>query len=215
MNMMSKRQAARRRALRAVQAVSIGGVAFVAQGCGSDASGSDDNDDVTSVDGSVTTDVAIDVPELDISVDTVEDVGEEVAEDVELDSTEPDVSPDVDPPDDVTADVGEEVSEDVAPDAPEDVRPDAPEPDVAQDVAPDAPDDTVTEVTDGGDSCEDVEDNQCPDECTQDNDFDCCQRFIDETGAPCFYDPGFGCNCAAVGPFNPPAFDGRVANRES
>ena len=223
MNVMSKRMAARRRALRAVQAVSIGGVAFASQACGSEASSSGGEEDVTNVDGAVSADAELDIPEQDIRVDVAEDVGEDAeldtgvdaATDAELDSIEPDVAADVaeDVPQDTSVEVGADTAidttpEDVTPDAPEDTAPDT-APDVEPDAEPDVAEDVAIDSADGGDSCEPEEDNVCPENCTQDNDWDCCQRFADESGLPCFYDPSFGCSCAAVGPFNPPTMPGR------
>ena len=181
-----------KRALRAAQALTLGGMIAATAACdeevpvpgdSSDTSG-DTTADGSTDDVSATDTVGVDTPTPDVEADlspadTGEDaIEDEGGEDADETDAESDTLSDADP------DGDSDVEADIDPDAP-------PRPDVDPD-APPRPD--VDEAT-----CKAVADGVCPDACTQDTDVDCCDEI-----EWCSWDADFGCACAVPGPFVPP-----------
>ena len=191
-----------RRAIRAAQALTLGGMVAATAACDEEVPAPGDSTDTaedTAADGATTEAISatdtggVDTPTPDVEADlspadTGEDAVEDASEDAEPD-VEADASSDADP------DAEPDALIDASPDADPDVDPDTPEPDVSEpDVERDAPGPDTDEAT-----CTTEPDTICPDACTQDNDADCCNEI-----EWCFWDPGFGCACAVPGPFVPP-----------
>lgn len=72
--------------------------------------------------------------------------------------------------------------------------PDAALPELA---APDAGSDTEAK-------CSAERDGQCPATCDRNTDIDCCEGQGSPGAGLCQFVPDFGCQCAVIGPFNPP-----------
>jgi len=218
----------RLRALRAALAVTVGSVALT--GCSSE-SGSSPETDVDSATDSAT-DVAVDTAGVDSGDDDDVSVAQDgLSSDVTEDAvasddtaTVPDSAGDasVDPgaPDADVAELDSSVVEDVlAGDTVDDVSSDGTGADDAADVLPDPVDDVSGDVMVGVDvdgdtgvpvTCRAERDEQCPMECTRDNDVDCCDQYSAGFGGGlCFFDPSFGCGCAVEGPFAPPSLPAR------
>ncbi|MBU6159504.1 MAG: MSCRAMM family adhesin SdrC [Myxococcales bacterium] len=212
----------RLRALRAALAVTVGTVALT--GCSSE-SGSLPETDVDSA-----TDSATDVTVDTVSVDSDDDVAvqqdsasDEAAvpddavtlPDAEGDSTSESDTPDADLSGLDSSTVDDVLVADTADVAAEDVS----TADLVDDPLSDAFDDVSTDVMVGLDvdgdtgvpvTCRAERDEQCPMECTRDNDVDCCDQYnAGFGGGLCFFDPSFGCGCAVEGPFAPPSLPAR------
>ena len=191
------------RALRAAQAVTLGGMVAATAACDEPVPEFKGGEDAA---GDTTADGSVDVAD---SGGTDTSGGDTPTPDVEADLSPPDTAPDaiedVPEPDaeadaegDLLADVEPDAETDAEPDAEPDADPDAvadadtpPEPDVRPD-APPEPD------TDGA-TCKDTVDGICPEECTRDDDADCCNEV-----ELCTWEPSWGCACAVPGPFVPP-----------
>ena len=57
-------------------------------------------------------------------------------------------------------------------------------------------------------ACSPTSDGVCPEGCTIETDFDCCEA-PSTGGMWCNYDPKWGCMCAVEGPFSAPRFAAR------
>jgi hypothetical protein len=213
----SRETNARLRALRAAHAVTLGGMIAGAAACNDDVprAGDEPDNDANTLDTSGG-DAALDVATPDAPDTTPMDVMEP------MDSIVPDVSePDTTAPDaldvmepmDTAPDTERDVMEpmDTAPDTERDVmEPPDTTPDTAIDTTPDTAMDTTPDVapdTDGA-ACNAERDDICPENCQAVDDYDCCAaQWGSADGAIpefCFFEPGIACDCAAVGPFNPP-----------
>ena len=190
---------ARLRALRAAHAVTLGGMITGIAACNDAAPRAEDgtNADATTLDtttGDTTTDTLTPDATDTTPVDVMEPMDSIVPDVSEPDTAAPDAldvmtPPDVMEPPDTAMDVME----------PPDTVTDVTEP---PDVAPDAPTDT------DGVACSPDRDDICPENCQAVDDYDCCaDQWASPDGAIpefCFFEPGIACECAAVGPFNPP-----------
>jgi hypothetical protein len=212
------------RALRAALAVTLAGNAAA---CGTDPNGSvdagDENGGDSTADGTVedsgesdgiavTPDTATEdtaaIPDAPDSIAPEDTAVVDVAPDTEpsdvaLDTQLPDLGVDADP---ILADARADVSadavdiDDVVEDASTDTGGDDVQVDAADlDVADAAPD--VISVP----LCKDETDGICPEDCTEDNDYDCCVGREDEGLFCSYFGDGGGCGCAVEGPFAPPS----------
>lgn len=216
----------RLRALRAALAVTVGTVALT--GCSSesgslpetdvdsatdsatdvtvDTAGVDSDDDVALQQDSASDDAAVDAAVPDDAVTLPDAEGDSTSE---SDTSDADVSElDSSTVEDVlVADTADVAAEDVS------------TADLVDDPLSDAFDDVSTDVMVGLDvdgdtgvpvTCRAERDEQCPMECTRDNDVDCCDQYSAGFGGGlCFFDPSFGCGCAVEGPFAPPSLPAR------
>jgi hypothetical protein len=52
--------------------------------------------------------------------------------------------------------------------------------------------------------CDAVADGECPEHCDRNSDIDCCEGAMAPAAGLCHFVPEYGCQCAVIGPFNPP-----------
>jgi len=216
----------RLRALRAALAVTVGSVALTA--CSSESGSSPETDVDSATDAAI--DVAVDTAGVDSDDDVAvqqDPVSHDAAEDAvvpddtsTLPDTEGDSAVESDTSDVDVADLDSSTVEDVlVADTADVAADDVSTADLGDDLLPDAFDDVsadvMVELDVEGDTgvpvtCLAVRDEQCPVECTRDNDADCCDAYSAGFGGGlCFFDPSFGCGCAVEGPFAPPSLPAR------
>ncbi len=179
---MKEKTKTRKKALRAMKAVTAGAILFAGVACSDDDTGStgwnidenDAGDDVaTSNADSQDTELAGDTGAADSGSDTeVVDAGSDIG------------------PADTGADTGPDASDTGASDAGTDIG--------SGDTGTDASDTDVGDPDSGQDCNAKESTGDCPDHCHMDNDVDCCE----EIGG--FWSDGF-CSVAVPGPFVPPA----------
>ena len=175
---MSNNRNVRRKALRAMKAVTAGAILFAGVACSDDESGG----------------TTFNVGEEDAGTDaaTADTGGDTSTEDAGGDTEVADAGPDIGPADTGPVDTGTDAGGDTDPsDTGTDAGGDTDPSDVGTD--------TEVADADSGRDCNDEESTgECPDHCTMDDDVDCCE----EIGG--FWSDGF-CAVAVPGPFVPPA----------